>query len=127
MLKLNIPKDKSEQFKEVSFVENMTVNQLKVMIKRLWENFQNLATACQDKHKDVSITIDKILDGHAWKSKELDERHVYGHYKGFMLKFDTLSKKFTILDSNYEPTGDSVQGYTITELKEEIKERKVAA
>ena len=68
--KLNIP-NKKDQFEYVSFVKDMTPLQLKVLVKRLFLNFHELANALDQRDSKVSLIIDSILSGERWNVDSL--------------------------------------------------------
>jgi hypothetical protein len=86
----------------------MTTYQLKVLIKRLWLNLQALANVLDHKHRDISQVLDKIMDGNRWNKKDLDDRYLYCFYHTFIVRFDTLEKNFTFMNSNYEPIDEPI-------------------
>jgi hypothetical protein len=68
MALINIP-NKKDKFEKVAFVKEMTSHQKNVMIKNLWENFQDLANRCEENgYEQVAEAIDAILDGKSFKS-----------------------------------------------------------
>jgi hypothetical protein len=97
--KLNIP-NKKDQFEYVSFVKKMTPHQLKVLVKRLFLNFHELANALDQRDSKVSLIIDSILSGDGWNEDSLGERYQYIFYNGETLAFDTLTKSFSIMHKN---------------------------
>jgi flagellar biosynthesis chaperone FliJ len=118
--RLNIPSD-ADQFAEVAFVNEMTPNQLKVLIKRFWNNLQSLANLMDSRRKDVAKVLDEMLDGVKWNEKEIDDRFIYTFYKGLIHRFDTLNKQTTVLNENFEVIEKSIQGLTLSEIKERNK------
>jgi len=123
---LNLPNNK-DQFETVPFVHKMTAFQLKVFIKRIWENLQLFANQMEGRRRDIPYVMDCIRDGNRWTAKDLDDRYVYGAYQGYILRFDTLDKKFDILDKNYEQVEDSIQGITRSDLKKFKEQEKEQA
>ena len=123
---LNLPNDE-DQFKSVPFVHKMTTYQLKVCIKRIWNNLQMLANQMDGRRKDISMVLDNILEGKRWTKKDLDDRYVYGAYEDYILKFDTLNKQFLILNRNHEQVEPTIQGFTRTDLKKLKQEEKANA
>lgn len=97
--KLNIP-NKKDQFEYVSFVKDMTPHQLKVLVKRLFLNFHELANALDQRDSKVSLIIDSILSGEGWNEDSLGERYQYIFYNGETFAFDTLTKSFSIMHKN---------------------------
>jgi hypothetical protein len=124
MIKLNLPKNKKEQFKDVPFVENMSKYSMMVYIKNLYKILQQLAGVMDGRRPDVSAVIDGILDGKTWSEKEIDDRYIYAHYHDYILRFDTKSKRFLILDNKYQPLEAPVQGYTYREILERVKQHQ---
>lgn len=94
--KLNIP-NKKDQFEYVSFVKDMTPHQLKVLVKRLFLNFHELANALDQRDSKVSLIIDSILSGEGWNEDSLGERYQYIFYNGETLAYDTLTKSFAVM------------------------------
>lgn len=97
--KLNIP-NKKDQFEYVSFVKDMTPHQLKVLVKRLFLNFHELANALDQRDSKVSLIIDSILSDEGWNEDSLGERYQYIFYNGETFAFDTLTKSFSIMHKN---------------------------
>jgi hypothetical protein len=118
--RLNIPTD-TDQFAEVGFVNEMTPNQLKVLIKRFWNNIQTLANIMDSRRKDIAKVLDEMLDGVKWNEKEIDDRFIYTFYKGLIFRFDTLNKQTTVLNENFEVVEKTIQGLTLSEIKERNK------
>jgi len=119
---LNLP-NQTDQFETVPFVQEMTQHQLKVLIKRMWGNIQELASQLDYKRKDISGVLDGILDGKTWVKTDIDDRFYYGHYKGFVIQWDTLNKTFDILDDEYKPIGKAIEGETLTQIQNRLKKR----
>lgn len=121
---LNIPSNK-DQFEDVSFVNGMSEYQLKVLIKRLWQNLMSLANAFDDRRDDVPKIIDKILNAQKWTEKDISDRYYYGVYSDFIIKYDTLNNIFTLLDRYTSiPISEPFKAVTITEAKIAKQERK---
>jgi hypothetical protein len=120
--KLNIKK-KEDQFKTVPFVHNMTTYQLKVLVKRLWVSLQYLANILDKNRPDISNIIDLMLDGNNWNEKMVDDRYVLTRLDGQLIRFDTKTKQFAILDNNMDSIVTS-QGKTINDVKREKAERR---
>jgi hypothetical protein len=97
--KLNIP-NKKDQFEYVSFVKDMTPHQLKVLVKRLFLNFHELANALDQRDSKVSLIIDSILSGGGWNEDSLGERYQYLYYNGETFAFDNLTNSFSIMHKN---------------------------
>jgi len=114
---LNIPSNK-DQFEDVSFVNGMSEYQLKVLIKRLWQNLMSLANAFDDRRDDVPKIIDKILNAQKWTEKDIHDRYYYGLYSDFIIKYDTLDNLFTLLDKKTgNPISSPIKASTLTESK----------
>ena len=123
-LPLNIPKDK-DQFASVPFVETMTSFQLKVMIKRLHANIQEVANLMDWRRADVAQVLDDILDGKPINKKILQDRYVYGKFKEHIIRYDTYRRRFELLDDNYQETdAEPIQGVTLAEAKGKVTHRK---
>jgi len=118
---LNIPTNK-DPYEEVSFVNDMSPAQLKKLVKNLWGNLQDLAAIMDKSRPDVSNILDRIMDGLKWDEKDIDNRYWYGHYKGFVVKWDTLNKDFTLLNPEYSPIENPIQA-----ISGEVVARKKAA
>lgn len=102
--KLNIP-NKKDQFEYVSFVNDMTPHQLKVLVKRLFLNFHELANALEDQgYRKFALGIDAILSRDGGNVNILNDsrndRYLYTPYNGETLAFDTLIKSFAIMHKN---------------------------
>ena len=124
---LNIPKD-DDRFREIEFVEKMTPGQLKVLVKRIWNNIQDLANALDDSRTDISAVLDRILDGGKWKESDIDERVHFGKYRGFTIAWDSRDKTFTLMDQNYRPIEKPIRGIpgreTVNRLARKTREGK---
>lgn len=121
--RLNIP-NTEDKFEKVSFVHDMTIFQLKVFIKNIFENLHDLSNIMDRRRKDIPKILDKMMDGTKWTKKDVEGRYVYGFYKGFNIRFDTLNKNFVFLNSKNEPVEDPIQGYTSADIKKIKKEQK---
>lgn len=122
---LNLPKDKTLTFEDVSFVNDMSEYSLKVFIKRLWQNLMELANVFDTRRNDVPKILDNIMSGKKWTKNDVYDRYHYGLHHNFIIQYDTLNREFTLLDLNTrEPISDSIQAVTVTEAKLNAKKRK---
>jgi len=122
-LPLNFPSNE-DQFELVPFVHNMSEYKLKVFIKRMWMNLQELANMLDYRRKDISKVIDGLLDGQRFDKKSIEDRYFYGYHKGFIIKVDTLTKRIIIMDQQHNPVENPIQGLTLTEIKQRAKDRR---
>jgi len=116
---LKIPTDK-DPFEDVSFVNDMTHNQLKVMFRDLWANLQALAALMDKSRGDVSKVLDRIMDGLTWDEKEIDGRYWFASYKGFVIRWDSLLRQCTLMDPDHKPIEEpipAISGDTILKKK----------
>lgn len=120
--KLNIKK-KEDNFKAVSFVHGMNTFQLKVLVKRLWIALQALANMMSKRRKDVPAVIDLMLDGYNWNEKMLDDRYVFTLHGSNIIRFDTLTKTFTLMDREYNVL-ETMQGHTVTDVRQQKAQRR---
>lgn len=121
---LNLPSE-NDPLDAVSFVKDMKAPALRTLVKNLWKNVQDLAEALDDSRPDISSILDKILDGAKWKEDSLDDRKYFGHYKGFIIQWDSKEKTFTLMDGSYKAIENPLKGMPRTEiLKKLIKKAK---
>ena len=113
---LNIPKEK-DQFESVSFVENMTQHQLKVFIKRMWANVQDLATAMDGTRPDISVVIDQILEGNRWTEKMLLERCQFFLHNNELIEYDSKNNTFRVFDIFGGGISEPIKGETYKDVK----------
>ena len=100
MTKLNLPSvtnTKENQFEMVSFVNTMSHYSLKVLVKRLWENFHDLANAMENNRNDVTQAIDQILSGEKWSVKNFQSRFSFMIHNGEVIQYDSYNNEFTVL------------------------------
>jgi hypothetical protein len=120
---LKIPTNK-DPFEDVSFVNDMTPAAMRKLIKDMWANIQALAAHLDNSRPDISGVLDKILDGLKWDEKEIDDRFWFGTYKGFNIRWDTLTKQMTLMDENHDPIEEpipAISGDTIMSQKAQRK------
>ena len=110
---------KTDTFEAVSFVEGKTDYQLKVIIKNLFLNMQDLATATQEANPDVAMVLDRIMDGHTWKESELAPKNHYAIVEGIVLCYNSNKKKFQV--SNKDNSTTSYKAMTIKEFQKFIR------
>ena len=120
---LNLPSNK-DQFEDVSFVNGMSEYSLKVFIKRMWINLMALANALDITRPDIAKVIDKILNGHKWNVKDIDDRYFYGLHSDFVIRYDTLNREFILLDKNQNTISNTMKAITLPEVKIAKKELK---
>ena len=126
MYKLNIPnmsETKETKFDMVPFVNTMTHYSLKVLVKRMWGNFQDLANVMDGNRKDVSNAIDMILSGHSWSEKDIHSRYSFTIHKGEVIQYDSLTNEFNtlaVVDGEFV-TGEASKAMNYVELKKFIK------
>lgn len=116
--KLNIPKDKSNRFEQVDFVNDMTPLQLKVLILRVWNNFQDLATALDKNRPDISNIIDMILDGQAWKEKVINEPSQYFIHNGELIEYNSTKNHFRVFNPQNNNLSEPVPAATHAQMNE---------
>lgn len=124
MIKLNLPKNKKEQFKDVPFVEDMSVYSLKVLIKNLYKAVQELANVLDETRPDAAAECDSLLDGKPFNKRNIDDKYIYANYHGYILRFDTKTKRFLILNEEYQPLETPIQGFTYQEIETRVKDAK---
>ena len=121
---LNIPKNE-DRFDSVSFVNQMNPLQLKVFIKRMYENLRTLANQMEGRREDVSNVLDNIMDGNRWTKDNLDDRFIYGYYNSqYIIRFDSKTKQFAILNHDFEQVEPTIQGITKKDNKDAKKQEK---
>lgn len=114
--KLNIPKDKNARFDQVDFVHNMTPTQLKVLVLRLWGNFQDLANAIDPVRPDISNCIDNILDGNSWREKDITQGIQYFILNGQLFEYNAPKNQMRVLNKAYQTFSEPTDGITKDEL-----------
>lgn len=100
MKKLNLPSTTNcaeNNFEVVSFVNNMSHYSLKVLVKRLWENLQELANIMESNRKDVTMALDQIMSGEKWSVKDLQKRYSFMIHKGEIIQYDSCNHEFKVL------------------------------
>jgi hypothetical protein len=116
---LNIPKKKN-QFEAVPFVEEMTQHQLKVLIKRLWINLQDIATNLDESRPDIAHLLDMLLDGQKINTNSLRESNQYFQINKNLVKYDSNTNTITLIDSDGDIVLEDVQGYDFKVMKATI-------
>jgi hypothetical protein len=104
---LNIPKDK-DQFELVPFVNEMTQHQLKVLVKRMWINFQDLACQLDQSNPEIATKIDQILDGK--KTTTSKQTIIRAKRNNFYIDCNVNKKEIQILDINLVPIEEPLKG-----------------
>jgi len=117
--KLNIPKPK-DNFESVPFVLDMTQYQLKVFIKRMWKNLQDLATSMDSARPDVANLLDNMMDGNSWNEKDLRERYVYTIHKDELVEYDSKLNTFTSYNADNGQTNKPTIAMTKKEMKQTL-------
>lgn len=108
MNKLNIPSTTNtaeNKFEAVSFVNSMSHYSLKILVKRLWENLQELANTMEDNRKDVTQALDQIMSGEKWSVKNIHQRYSFMIHNGEIIQHDSRNNEFQVLyvlDGNWE-------------------------
>lgn len=120
---LNIPKKKVDQFEAVEFVHDMTQHQLKVLIKRMWLNIQELATALDDSRPDIALTLDNLLDGAKVNPKLLRERKQYFQVGDAIVEYDSKTNAIAIMDSSGELVSTDNKGYDLKIIEATLRKR----
>lgn len=98
--KLNIPNQTNSpenKFELVSFVNDMSHYSLKVLVKRLWENLQELANTMESNRVDVTIALDQIMSGEKWSVKDIQNRHSFMIHNGEIIQYDSRNNEFKVL------------------------------
>jgi hypothetical protein len=110
---LKIPKPKTDnEFKEVSFVNEMNDRQLKGLIRRMWVMLGELANDLDKTIPSVANAIDSIRNNGRWSKKELPKRQSYYNVGDILVQIDTLKGKAYIYKGT---TGDS---YELNEMSD---------
>jgi len=105
---LNLPKTE-DQFEVCPYVNDMNQHQLKVLHKRVVLNLQELANAIQERCPDVAMALDNILDGHAWKLKELAPVENTALFGDCRLTFNLKNKTFVITEAKTNKVFQTLQ------------------
>lgn len=102
MAKLNIPKNVNvSKFDSVDFVENMSMFQLKTLVKNMWENMGDLANAMDNNGRsDVSNAIDNMREGNAWSEKKFRNSNRYILHGYTIIMYDSKGDTFSLLDDS---------------------------
>ena len=116
---LNIHK-KKDQFEDVSFVKDMTQHQLKVFIKRMWCNMQDLATAMDGTRPDISAIIDQILEGNRWTEKTLLERFQFFIHNGDLIEYDSSKNTFRVYNIAKNTISEPIKGQNYKEAQKTL-------
>jgi len=112
---VNKPKTK-DRFEDVSFVKDMSKIQLQVYIQRMTRNIWALSSQLEGRRPDASKVLDMITDGKRWTNKDLDDRYIYGSYSSeYIIRFDSKTKEFTIMDNEFNKVEPTIQGVTRTD------------
>ena len=119
---LNIPKKKN-QFEVVPFVEEMTPHQLKVLVKRIWVNIQELATNLDESRPDIATTLDNLLDGVKINPKLLRERYQYFQVGDAIVEYDAKDNSINILDMDGEVVSTDIKGYDLKIIRATLKKK----
>lgn len=119
---LNIPKKKN-QFEVVPFVEEMTPHQLKVLVKRIWVNIQELATNLDESRPDIAATLDNLLDGVKINPKLLRERYQYFQVGDAIVEYDAKDNSINILDMDGEVVSTDIKGYDLKIIRATLKKK----
>ena len=119
---LNIPKKKN-QFEDVPFVEDMTQHQLKVLVKRMWLNIQNLATNLDDTRPDIALTLDNLLDGVKINPKLLRERFQYFLIGNALVEYDAKKNSINVFDNEGNIVSKNISGYDFKIIKATLKKK----
>ena len=99
MKKLNLPSTvcAKNDFDNVSFVNTMSHYSLKVLVKRLWENLQELANTMESNRKDVTMALDQIMSGEKWSVNDIQNRYCFMIHKGEIIQYDSCKHEFKVL------------------------------
>ena len=100
MKKLNLPSTANcaeNKFDSVSFVNTMSHYSLKILVKRLWENLQELANTMESNRKDVTMALDQIMSGEKWSVKDIQTRYSFMIHKGEIIQYDSCNHEFKVL------------------------------
>lgn len=99
MKKLNLPSNvcAKNDFDNVSFVNTMSHYSLKVLVKRLWENLQELANTMESNRKDVTMALDQIMSGEKWSVKDIQTRYSFMIHKNEIIQYDSCNNEFNVL------------------------------
>lgn len=119
---LNIPKKKN-QFEDVPFVEEMTQHQLKVLVKRMWLNIQNMATHLDESRPDIALTLDSLLDGVKINPKSLRERFQYFLIGNALVEYDAKKNSINVLDNEGNIVSKNISGYDFKIIKATLKNK----
>jgi len=117
---LNIP-TKKNQFEAVPFVESMTQHQLKVMVKRLWVNLQDMASALDDNLPDLATMLDNLLDGCKVNPKTIRQRYQYFKVGEAILEYDSKNNVINVFDNTGNLLNKEYKGVTLTNIKKSLK------
>ena len=99
MKKLNLPSSTTceDKFEVVSFVNDMSHYSLKVLVKRIWENLQELANTMESNRKDVTMALDQIMSGEKWSVKDIQARYSFMIHKNEVIQYDSCNHEFKVL------------------------------
>ena len=114
---LKIQKTKSDQFEMVDFVHDKTPHQLKVIIRGVWRNIQEIATVLDQSQPEVAIALDTLLDGQKVNHNNLRERHQYYQLGDAFLEYDSKENTMNVIDSNGKVVAEGVKGFDLKIMK----------
>ena len=119
---LNIPK-KNNQFEAVPFVETMTQHQLKVLVKRMWLNAQDIATELDESRPDIAVMLDNLLDGVKINPKQLRERYQYFQVGEAIVEYDSNKNTINILDCDGDVVSKGLKGVDLKIIRATLKKK----
>lgn len=124
---LNVETKKKDKFETVDFVHNKTPYQLKIFIRDLWENLQEVATALEEVRPDVTQMIDNMLDGGKINVNNLRERFQYFQVGEAIVEHDSLNNTITVLDSDGEAVHEDINGYDLKVTQASLQKKLIDA
>jgi len=125
--KLNVNTNKADKFESVDFVHDRTPYQLKIFIRDMWENLQEVATALEEVRPDVTQMIDNMLDGGKINVNNLRDRFQYYQVGEAIVEHDSLNNTISVLDSDGETVHEDINGYDLKVTQASLQKKLIDA
>jgi hypothetical protein len=124
---LNVETKKKDKFETVDFVHNKTPYQLKIFIRDLWQNLQEVATALEEVRPDITQMIDNMLDGEKINPNHLRDRLQYFQVGQAIVEHDSLNNSITVLNDEGEMVCEDIKGYDLKIIQATLKKKLIDA
>ena len=114
---LKIQKTKTDHFEMVDFVHDKTPHQLKVIIRGVWRNIQEIATVLDESQPEVAIALDNLLDGNKVNHNNLRERYQYFQVGGAYVEYDSKDNTISVIDTNGQVVSEGAKRFDLKIMK----------